>query len=253
MQANTVDLAIIIPTLNEEFYIGKLLDSIINQTVKLREIVVVDAFSKDRTVEEIKKRLEDLPNLRYFKVLKSTISRQRNVGANKTTSSHLLFLDADTVLKQNDTLEKYFDEIKLKKPDIAAAYNLPLSNYWKDKVFFLLMNTTFKIARPIWPVIIGANICITRRAFKRLRGFDEDIRLGEDIDLVQRAAKLKLKFIFLKSINIYTSVRRHVREGRVKFVIKMLKSFYKVLRYGHKSNSMEYEFGKFSGNDRTGN
>ena len=47
-----VDLAIIIPTLNEEHFIGRLLDSLIKQTVRPKELVVVDAFSKDKTIEE---------------------------------------------------------------------------------------------------------------------------------------------------------------------------------------------------------
>ncbi len=246
MQTGIIDLAVIIPTLNEEFYIGKLLDSIINQTVKPREIAIVDVLSKDKTIEEIKKRLKDLPNLRYFQIPKSTISRQRNFGANKTNSPHMLFLDADTILKGDRLLETYYQEILDKKPDVAAALNLPLSNHWKDKVFFWMMNTTFQAVKPIWPMVTGMNLYLTRAAINRLKGFDESVRVGEDHDLVQRAAKLNLKFIFLKSVHVYTSVRRFDKEGRKKFMFKMTKALFKVLRNGHKKNSIKYEFGKFS-------
>src|SRR3989304_7470559 len=94
-----IDLAIIIPTLNEEHFIGRLLDSIIKQSVAPKEIVVVDAYSKDKTVEEIKERQKKFPDLHYFKVSKSTISRQRNLGVKHTTCPHLLFLDADMELR----------------------------------------------------------------------------------------------------------------------------------------------------------
>src|SRR6476659_2031064 len=101
---NYLDLAIVIPTLNEEHYIGILLDSIASQTVLPKEIVVVDAESKDKTIEEIKRRqspstdaqdIKHLPQLKYFQIPKYTISRQRNLGVKKTSSEFILFLDAD--------------------------------------------------------------------------------------------------------------------------------------------------------------
>ncbi len=242
----TIDLAIIIPTLNEEHYIGRLLDSIAAQTVRPRELVLVDANSSDNTIRQAQKRQEKLPNLKVFKIPKYTISRQRNYGVKKTSSPHLLFLDADMEFRKEDALEKYFNEILLKKPDVAAAFNLPLSSSLGDKVFFCLMNTTLKIAKPIWPMVTGMNLYLNREAFEKLKGFDDMVRVGEDIDLVQRAVKLKLKFIFLKSVNIHTSVRRYAKEGRIKFTLKLIKSSYKVLRYGHKNNPMEYEFGNFN-------
>lgn len=244
-----VDLAVIIPTLNEEHFIGELLDSIANQNILPKEIVVIDAYSEDKTIQEIKKRQSRLSQLKYFRIKRSTVSRQRNFGAAKTQSSHLLFLDADTVLKGDNVLKAYFQEVLNKKPDVAAAFNLPLSDYWKDKVFFWLMNTTFKLSKPIWPMATGMNLYVTRGTFNKLKGFDENIKVGEDHDLVQRAAKLKLRFIFLKSINVYTSVRRFVKKGRRKYVFEIAKASYKVLRYGHKHNPIEYEFGNFK-NDR---
>ena len=50
-----IDLAIIIPTLNEEHFIGYLLDSIIRQNIQPKEIVIVDAYSKDTTLDIAKK------------------------------------------------------------------------------------------------------------------------------------------------------------------------------------------------------
>lgn len=242
----TIDLAIIIPTLNEEHFIGKLLDSIINQTVLPKEIVVVDACSKDRTIEEVEKRQKSLPNLRFFRIPKSTISTQRNFGAKKTKAPHLLFLDADTVLQEVDILKKYFNEVLEEKPDIASAFNLPLSNCWKDRVFFRAMNIISRLSQPIWPMITGMNIFLKREAFEKLRGFDEGIRVGEDVDLVQRAAKLKLRFSFLKTVHIHTSTRRLKYEGRRNYVFKLCLIGFNMLLYGKKNIKTNYEFGHFN-------
>src|SRR3989344_1151625 len=211
-----LDLAIVIPTLNEEHYIGRLLDSIAKQTVKPKEIVVVDAFSK-----------------------------QRNFGANNTSAKHILFLDADGQLKDPDTLKKYMDEVERRKPDIAAALNHPLSDYWKDRVFFKGMNLIFRAIKPFWPMATGMNLYIRRDVFEKVKGFDEMVRVGEDIELVQRVVKKGGRFLFLKYPKIYTSVRRLEEEGRRKFAKKMFKAFFKVIRHGHQKNDVEYEFGKF--------
>src|SRR4051794_40731780 len=105
MQA--IDLAVVIPTLNEEQYIGALLDTLASQTVQPKEVVVVDAFSTDRTEQEVKKRFKILPQLRFYQIPKYTVARQRNFGAHKTTAAHLLFLDADMQLPDPETLDKY--------------------------------------------------------------------------------------------------------------------------------------------------
>lgn len=172
------DLAIITPTLNEEHYIGKLLDSIIAQSIHPKDIIIVDAFSKDGTIEEIKKRQKKLPQLRYYQIPKDTISKQRNLGAKKTNAKHLLFLDADTQLLDPHTLEIYLKEVENKKPDIAAATNHPDTDYWKDKSFFKAMDITFKTLKPIWPAAQGMNLYVKHSVFDRFAGFDPQIKCG---------------------------------------------------------------------------
>jgi glycosyltransferase involved in cell wall biosynthesis len=241
------DLAIVIPTLNEEDYIGKLLDSIAAQTLQPKEIVVIDANSPDNTMEEIKKRQKALPQLQYYQTPKHTISRQRNIGVSKTRSQHLLFLDADMELKETDTIEKYMQEILFSHPDIAAAMNQPNSSDIRDKIYFIYMNTTMRLSRYIWPWITGMNIYVSRNAFEQVQGFDEEVAIGEDMDLLQRMLKKRKKFLFLKNPKPYTSVRRFEKEGRVKFTLMIILSLLFVVFIGYKKNPIakKYEFGQF--------
>lgn len=240
-----IDLAIVIPTLNEQNYIGKLLDSIASQTVKPQEIVVVDAYSEDQTLKEIKKRQLILPQLKVYQIPKFSIARQRNFGARKTIFKNLLFLDADCELKDPQTLEKYLQEVDQKGLDITACQNLPLSGYWKNKLFFQGMHLLFKASQKIWPMVIGANLYIKREVFDKVGGFDEEVKIGEDMDLLQRVLKKDGKFGFLSEPKIYTSTRRFDTEGRRNFSLKMLRSFWHVIRYGFKNNPTEYKFGQF--------
>lgn len=240
-----IDLAIIIPTLNEEHFVGKLLDSIAKQTILPEEIVVVDAYSKDKTIQEVKKRQNNLPQLRIYQIPRYTISRQRNLGVTKTKSWHILFLDADMELKEEDTLEKYVIEVLRKKLSLATAVNLPNSNYWKDKIYFQVENLSFKIFRFFWPVVSARNLYIHRKTFDLVGGFDEDLAVGEDQELVHRVVKKGGKMIFLKDATLYTSTRRLEKEGRKRYALKMILFGFKVLFKGHRKSKVKYEFGNF--------
>lgn len=243
----TIDLAIITPTLNEEHFIGILLDSIARQGLQPKEVVVVDAFSDDKTKIEVKKRQKKLPQLQFYQIPKSSISRQRNFGAQKTSASHLLFLDADMELKDRDTLAKYLAEVEKKDPDVALAVNKPLSCYWKDQLYFWGMDLIFRLSRPIWPIVTAMNLYVKRATFEKVGGFAEGVKVGEDVELVQRIKKRGGKYVILSKVKVYTSVRRQEKEGRRKFVLKLMKILLQVGR-GKKMGEIdiEYEFGRFS-------
>lgn len=241
-----IDLVIVVPTLNEEKYIGELLDSIGEQTVLPKELVVVDAFSKDKTKQEVAKRRKILPQIKFYQIPKFTIARQRNLGVKKTTATHILFLDADTVLVDPNTLERYYEEVKEKDPGLALAPNFPLSNNWKDKVLFQAANLGTKAGRDIYPGAVAINLYVRRDVFDTLGAFDDKIKFGEDFELVQRYAKSGVKYTVLQDVKVYTSVRRLRKEGRIRFVIKMVNSMINVHIYGYRKNPIakEYEFGK---------
>lgn len=239
-----INLAIIIPTLNEEHFIGRLLDSIIAQTVEPEELVVIDAYSEDKTIEEIKKR-QVKTRLRCFQIPKHTIARQRNFGVAKTSSEHLLFLDADMELRGKDTLAKYFREILTRKPDVAAAQNLPDSATLKNTVYFKVENLVVKFLKYFWPIITARNLYVKREIFNKVRGFDDSIAVAEDQELVSRIVKTGAKLVLLKTVKLHTSARRIEHEGRRKYVLRMLMFGVSIMLFGHKKSKVKYEFGKF--------
>lgn len=242
-----IDWAIVIPTLNEEKYIGALLDSIALQTVQPKEVAVVDAFSEDKTKQEVLKRQKNLPQLKFYQVTKSSISKQRNFGSGKTIATHLLFLDADMVLAST-ALASYAQEVEKKHPDVAAAINRPLSDDWRDKFMFEGMDLSFKALKPIWPMAQGMNMYFKRDSFEKNNGFDEEITVGEDHELVQRICKHGGKFSYLEKPKVFTSIRRIKKVGRLRFVVMMTVSLVFVLFVGYKKNPIKdkYEFGNHS-------
>jgi glycosyltransferase involved in cell wall biosynthesis len=241
-----VDLAIIIPTLNEEGYIGKLLDSIAAQTVHPKELVVVDAFSKDKTIEEISARRIQLPQLRWYQIKKYTISRQRNFGTQKTSSPNILFLDADMELKRLDTLELYMQQVNEHHPDIAIAENLPNTKHLRSWIYLIGENNFLRMIKSVWPAGTSRNFYVTRKIFDKVGGFDGEVAVGEDIELIQRIVRCGGKFLIFRKPKMYTSTRRFEKDGLGNHLMKMVKSFFYVQKNGYRGNPIEYEFGKFS-------
>lgn len=239
----SIDLAIVVPTLNEEHYIGKLLNSLVKQSVVPTEIVIIDAFSEDKTLEVIKEFKEKLPHLKVFQYKRSTISCQRNFGVKKTKSPHILFLDADMYLGKTDSLAKYYQTILKKKPDLAVAPVMPLSRSARDKFMYATAHIIGTISKPIWPMATSMNMYVNRKMFKKVKGFDEKVKVAEDFDLALRIVKAKGDYQILHSPMIYTSVRRLRAEGRGRFTLKMAKALLHSLRHGYKNIPIDYDFG----------
>lgn len=61
-------VSVIVPVYNTEKYIKKCLDSLVNQTMKNIEIIVVNDGSKDRSEEVIKQYVDKYPQMiKYYK------------------------------------------------------------------------------------------------------------------------------------------------------------------------------------------
>lgn len=107
-------LSIIIPTLNEEKHLAKLLKSIEKQDFKNYEVIISDAGSKDKTLEIAKKY--------KCKIVKGGSPAQgRNNGAKIAKGERLLFLDADVILP-NKIFGKILKEFKKRKLKIASFF-----------------------------------------------------------------------------------------------------------------------------------
>jgi glycosyltransferase EpsJ len=102
-------ISIIIPMHNAEKYIGECLDSIIRQTYKNLEIIIIDDGSKDNSLA-IASRYE---NIKIIKQENAGVSVARNIGLDAAGGDWISFVDADDYLATPEFYEnirKAFDE-----------------------------------------------------------------------------------------------------------------------------------------------
>lgn len=84
-------VSVIIPTYNYAHFIGEAIQSVLDQTYRNFEIVVVDDGSTDNTGEVV----AQFPAVRYLPQPNQGIAAARNTGLRSTSGDFLVFLDAD--------------------------------------------------------------------------------------------------------------------------------------------------------------
>ncbi|MET0007124.1 MAG: glycosyltransferase [Candidatus Thiodiazotropha sp. 6PLUC9] len=211
-----IALSFIIPTMNEEENIGRLIDSIhLHNKHIAHEVIVVDNGSTDRTrsiAEEKGATVLFEPEL--------NIAGLRNAGATNSSGTIYIFLDGDVELTQEwseefpvtrKMLEEDRNIITGSKCSIANEENF-LEKYWFSSSQGESGN-----------YINSGHLIIHKQLFDNINGFNPDLVTGEDTDLSIRAkatqnARIinnqKLKVLHHGYPNdLYTFVKREAWHG----------------------------------------
>ena len=113
---------------NTEKYIKKCIESIINQTYKDIEIIIVNDGSEDSSEKIIESYIDKNVNIIYLKKENGGLSDARNYGLKRATGDYICFVDSDDYLdtKLFENLENYisldYDLIKYKMIEVDEKY-----------------------------------------------------------------------------------------------------------------------------------
>ncbi len=210
-----IQFSVIIPTLNEEKYIGFLLDSLSRQTIKDFEVIVVDGYSKDKTVKVVESFRSKLPALTIVKSDKRLTATQRNGGAEVAKYDWLVFVDADSVLMPY-FFERIIVCINEHRPKAITTWFRPDSEVRSDALLTLFSNLTIEASmmfnRPLAP---GPLTVVEKKAHVAIGGYDAQYRNTEDVDYGRRLAEKGYPLHVLRETLYIWSLRRFRREGTI--------------------------------------
>ena len=219
------ELSVIIPALNEQDCLPRLLADLKAQEAVVLEVIVADGGSTDNT----------LVNCRPFKplIVKTARGRARqlNAGFRKATGQNLLFLHADSRLKAPDLLCKalaYWHQALSEAHHADIAGHFPLKfirtgrahkmtfRFMEGKTHFNRINTTNG----------DQGFLLRRSFFENLGGFDESQHFLEDQKLAEKI-RARGKWVTLPG-RLYTSARRFEVAGchRLYILMSMLMALY---------------------------
>lgn len=112
-------ISIIIPCYNGEQTIKRCLDSVINQTYKNIEIILINDGSTDNTNEIIQPFLKD-NRIKYYDRINHGIGKTRNFGIKKAQGEYITFLDSDDYLERN-AIKKLYNLAKKYNSDLVIS------------------------------------------------------------------------------------------------------------------------------------
>jgi glycosyltransferase involved in cell wall biosynthesis len=228
MMGNLV--SVIIPLYNNEAYINECLDSVLAQTYKNIEIIVIDDFSSDQSMTIIKSYPE-YNSIRLFQNLKNLgVSSTRNRGIKEAKGEFIAFLDSDdTWLPEKIKIQMEFLE---QNPEIGFT-NCGGYIFGNEKGEFkslqnkvipdLKLNFFYKCIIPA-PM---SCILVRKELFEKVGWFDEELNYAEDRDMIFRL----LEITSFQTIQSYlVNIRHHAKNSSKSNVQKYLFSYKRFLQ-----------------------
>ena len=199
-------LSIIIPIYNAEKYIDRCISSVVNQSLKDIEIVLVNDGSTDSSFSLCKAwELKD-KRIKLISQINSGVSAARNLGISRAEGEYLLFLDSDDYMlpdmckiMHNTLIEKNADMVicGIKETDggiWAPEKSIDYTSLNEFKEDFIIQLRT-ELLSPCWNKIFKKNL-ITNN-------FNENISFGEDLIFCLHYLKNCLKISFIEQALIY--------------------------------------------------
>lgn len=116
----TFKISVIVPVYNVQQYLEKCVRSLIEQTYKEIEIILVDDGSTDRSGVLCDEMAEMDERICVIHKKNGGLSSARNTGIDYAKGEYLYFVDSDDYIAK-DTLKKLYDKIKQEKADLALC------------------------------------------------------------------------------------------------------------------------------------
>lgn len=187
-------VSVVIPSRNRERFIGKAIESVLNQTFRDFEIIVVDNCSKDKTAEVAKSYAKRDSRVRVLEnkvTLENGISACLNIGLRNARGKYIAQLDSDDEYYP-ETLEKMVDHLeKHPKCGLAVSYYEAIDDEGNViKEIGVIKHLEYDRNNILRCGGVGAVRVWQKRVIEEFGGFEEEFGLyGEDYDLTLKVSE----------------------------------------------------------------
>ena len=190
--------SIIVPVFNRPDEVDELLQSLVGQTLKDFEVVIVEDGS-EKPCKDVCDKYAGKIDLKYFMKKNSGPGQSRNYGAERANGEYLIVLDSDVVLPEG-YLKAVDDELNSEPSDAFGGPDCAHDSFTETQKAISYSMTSFfttggirggkKKLDKFYPR--SFNMGIRRDVYMRLGGFSK-MRFGEDIDFSIRIFKAGCK------------------------------------------------------------
>lgn len=203
--------SVIIPLYNKELSIYNTIKSVLNQTFKDFEIIIVNDGSTDNS-EEIVKNIKD-NRIHLINQENQGVSFSRNEGIKRSKYNWIALLDADDIWKEDHLEEickmmQYFQDYKVYVTSFSFSDERYIYRHKRESPIFKIEDYFQEAIRE--NLISSSNVVIHKDCFEKIGYFNLNLSRGEDLDLWARLAK---KYTIIKSVKL-TAIYRVDAENR---------------------------------------
>ena len=184
-----VYISAVIPAYNAEKFIGRAIKSIIKQSCTVKEIIVIDDGSEDKTVKIVHELSQTYSLIKLHTQKNAGASSARNSGIHEATGDWILFLDADDECSE-DLVESYLAKINEATEDSSAIYTAYYQINEHSQVISSQLNGKRLSAIEGFcdilirnPIISPSGVLVNKKRLHELHGFNTHIKYVEDVDL----------------------------------------------------------------------
>lgn len=186
---DNIKVSIIVPVYNSAEYIGRTLDSIINQDFNGFEVIVIDDGSTDDSLEIINEKLsKSTVSHEIIHQENAGVSSARNRGIDAASGEYLVFVDSDDYITGNHLSELYNGEtdfsliqfVKKEKNKSSTPYHISKRRMSCED--FIKMELNMQMPFNFWQLMYKASI-INDNEIR----FNPDFIYGEDIEFALKA------------------------------------------------------------------
>lgn len=215
-KSNPPIFSIIIPCYNVANYITETINSILEQSFKNYEVILIDDGSKDNTVKIISELIRSLNNFKLIKKSNKGVSSARNLGITYSKANYLLFLDSDDLIKK-DLLSSVYFELENNNVDIISfgfekfglnkkeyLYKNNKSKYSFTAEEYLCLVFHKKIYQHICSMVIKKELISNNNII-----FNEDISYSEDFLFFCMLITKANKIIYIPQIYFSYRIRKN--------------------------------------------
>ena len=201
-------VSVVIPNFNYSKYVCEAIDSVISQSYKNIEIIVVDDGSTDNSVELIS---QNYPGIKLIVKENGGVSSARNLGITESKGEYICFLDSDDVWNEKK-IERQL-EVALGNKSLFVytgftacdyeliSYQRFLPRFHGDCQIYYRLKPTSAIA------LLGTSTAmISRELMSEVGFFDTDLKTSADWDFMRRLSKIAFFDFVSDSLVMY---RRH--------------------------------------------
>ncbi len=189
-------VSVIIPTHKRSDFIVRAINSVLNQTYKTLEIIVVDDNNEDdnyrkKTKKILKKFIEKQEIIYLEHKVNKGISAARNTGIKKARGKYIAFLDDDDEFLPNKTIEQ-LNIFKRSSEKVGLVYGSYLEiNSQNDKKRVIKPNLKKNVFYKLGINHIGppSMVMFSKEAMEKIGEFDVNLNHKEDIDYYYRLSK----------------------------------------------------------------